>query len=131
MNLQQKQYIANWHDSFVEYIEGLIALVGVLMANPNATEKDKRPLGQIKLMLKGKDFYEIERDLAERIIKRDTFDKIERLDKDLVDICIENMAVAPLVKVFLKQLSYSQIERNKQFAIMEMNELHIPIDNIY
>lgn len=35
------QYIANWHDSFVNYIENLLRVVAGLMAKPDASEKER------------------------------------------------------------------------------------------
>ena len=123
----QQQYISEWHDSFVNFIGGLLSLVESLIVLPEATDEDKRALDQIKLMLNSKDAKGIESTLANGTVRHDTLDKIEKLYKDLVDISVEHMAVAPLTKEFLKALSHYQIEQNKALAQMRINELQIPI----
>lgn len=127
MTPSQQQYISEWHDNFVNYIGGLLGCVETLMLLPKATDEDKRALDQIKLILNGKDAKEIEQTLAEGIVRYDTLDKIEKLDKDLVDMGVEHMTVAPLIKEFLKRFSYYQIERSKNFAKMRIYELRIPV----
>jgi len=127
MTTPQQQYISEWHDSFVNFIGGLLSLVESLIVLPEATDEDKRALDQIKLMLNSKDAKGIESTLANGTVRHDTLDKIEKLYKDLVDISVEHMAVAPLTKEFLKALSHYQIEQNKALAQMRINELQIPI----
>lgn len=84
------QYIANWHDSFVNYIEKLLGVVARLMAKPEASEKDKNVLEAIKMILNDRDVKDVERDLAAGVVKKGTLDKIERLNKDLADTCLEH-----------------------------------------
>lgn len=83
------------------------------MNHPSATDDDKRGFDQIKMLLHGREALEIERRLAEADVKRDVLDKIEKLDKDLIDMAIEHLAADAVVKEFLKKLSYYQIEQNK------------------
>lgn len=127
MTTLQQQYISEWHDSFVNFIGGLLGLVESLIVLPEATDEDKRALDQIKLMLNCRDVKDIENTLANGIVRHDTLDKIEKIHKDLVDISVEHMIVAPLTKEFLKALSYYQIGQNKALAKMRINELLIPI----
>ena len=125
MTPSQQQYISEWHDDFVNFIGGLLGFVEVLIVLPEATDEDKRALDQIKLMLKGKDAKEIEQTLASGIVKQDTLDKIEKLNKDLVDMAIKHLATDAVVKEFLKKLSYFQIEQNKRMAEIRLNDLQI------
>lgn len=127
MTTPQQQYISEWHDSFVNFIGGLLGLVESLIVLPEATDEDKRALNQIKFMLNSKDAKDIESTLANGTVRHDTLDKIEKLYKDLVDISVERMTIAPLTKEFLKALSYYQIGQNKTLAKMRINELQIPI----
>lgn len=120
-----QQYISEWHDNFVKYIEGLLGFITTLIVLPQATDEDKRAFDQIKLILKGKDAKEIEQNLASGIVNNDTLDRIEKLDKDLVDLTVEHLTAAPLVKLFLKQLSYRRIEQNKRETIMKLHELQL------
>ena len=118
----QQLYISEWHDSFVNFIGGLLGFIESLIILPEATDEDKRALDQIKLMLNGKDAKDIESTLANGTVRHDTLDKIEKLYKDLVDISVERMTIAPLTKEFLKALSYYQIGQNKTLAKMRINE---------
>lgn len=116
IKLAQQQYISEWHDTFVNYIGVFISLVGVMENHPSATDEDKKGFDLIKMMLHGREALEIERRLAESDVKQDVLDKIEKLDKDLVDMAIEHLSTDAIVKVFLKELSYYQIEHNKRLA---------------
>lgn len=126
MTLQQ-QYIAEWHDNFVRYINGLFGYMETLIILPQATEEDKRVLNQIKMVLCSKDTKDIEQDLAAGVIKQETIDKIEKLDKDLTDMAMEHLTAASLVKEFLRRLTHCQIERNKQDILTRLQILQIPI----
>ena len=123
----QQLYISEWHDNFVNFIGGLLGFIESLIILPEATDEDKRAFDQIKLMLNSKDAKDIESTLANGTVRNDTLDKIEKLYKDLVDISVERMTIAPLTKEFLKALSYYQIGQNKTLAKMRINELQIPI----
>ena len=123
----QQLYISEWHDNFVNFIDGLLGFIESLIILPEATDEDKRAFDQIKLMLNSKDAKDIESTLANGTVRNDTLDKIEKLYKDLVDISVERMTIAPLTKEFLKALSYYQIGQNKTLAKMRINELQIPI----
>lgn len=125
--LVQQQYIQEWHDNFVKYIQNLLSFIEALMILPQATNQDRQALDQIKLLLHGKDAKEIEQELAAGIVKQDTLDRIEKLNKDLTDLAVEQMNVAPMVKEFLKRLTYYQIEQNKRDAKVKLSELKIAI----
>ena len=111
----------------MNFIGGLLGFVESLIVLPEATGEDKRVLDQIKLMLNCRDVKDIESTLANGTVRHDTLDKIEKLYKDLVDISVERMTIAPLTKEFLKALFYYQIGQNKALAKMRINELQIPI----
>lgn len=76
-------------------------------------------------MLQGRAAQEIERSLAEADVKQDVLDKIERLNKDLVDMAIEHLSTDEVVEEFLKKLSYYQIEQNKHLAEVRLKDLQI------
>lgn len=125
MNTTQQQYIAQWYDNFMNYIGGLMSLVGVMENHPSATDEDKKGLSQIKMVLHGREALEIERSLAEADVKQDVLDKIEKLNKDLVDMAVEHLSTDAVVKEFLKKLSYYQIEQNKRLAEVKLKDLQI------
>lgn len=116
-----------WHDDFVKNIQELLSFIDTLVIFPQATNGDKRAFDQINIMLHSKEVKEIEQDLAAGIVKQETLDKKEKLDKDLADFAIGRMTLAPLTKEFLKKLTYCQIERNKQYSVQRLLELQIPI----
>lgn len=123
----QQQYIANWHDSFVDYIGSLLGVVAGLMALPEATEEDKKGLERIKLILNGRDAADVERDLAAGVVRKSTLDKIEKLNKDLADTCLEHIQVNPLVREFWKQMAHIKIERDKAGEQERLAVLQIPV----
>lgn len=125
MNTTQQQYIAQWHDNFVNYIRGILDLIQVMINHPCATDDDKKGLDQIKILLHGKEALEIERSLAEADVKQDVLDKIEKLNKDLVDMAVEHLSTDAVVKEFLKKLSYYQIEQNRRLAEVKLKDLQI------
>lgn len=127
INIQvaQQQYISEWHDDFVKYIGGILAVIELMENHPSATNEDRRGFEQIKKLLRGREALEIERSLAEADVRQEVLDKIEKLYKDLVDMAIEHLSTEALVKEFLKKLSYYQIEQNKRQAEIRLNELQI------
>ena len=125
IQIAQQQYISEWHDNFVSYIGGLLGLVEVMMNHPFATHEDKKGLNKIKMLLHGKEALDIERRLAEADVKQEVLDKIEKLNKDLVDMAIDHLTTDTVVKEFLKKLSYYQIEHNKQLAEIRLKALQL------
>lgn len=127
----QQQYLANWHNNFVKYVQWLWTYMGTFENHPLATEMDKCGLDAIKLVLSGNDVIEIERNLTEGsttgALKKDTLEKIEKLNKDIVDIAIEHSSDNPLWNVFLKQLFHQHIERGKEAERMRLDELKITL----
>lgn len=125
IQIAQQQYIIEWHDNFVNYIGGLLIIVEVMENHPSATDEDKKGFEQIKKLLHGREVLEIERSLAEADVKQDVLDKIEKLNKDMVDMAIEHLTTDAVVKEFLKKLTYYQIEQNKRLAEMRLNDLQL------
>lgn len=123
--LLQQQYISEWHDNFVNYIGGLLGIIQLMMNHPSATDEDKKGFDQIKMLLHGREAVEIECRLADADVKHDILDKIEKLNKDLVDMAIEYLSTDAVVKEFLKKLSYYQIEQNKRLAEIRLNDLQL------
>lgn len=126
MNKTQQLYIANWHDNFVQYIQQIQSFIVTLEALPEATDEDKKAFGVIKMMLNGKDVQDVERDLASGIIKRSTFEKIAKFDKDLMEEVVDQINTTPICKLFLKELSHQRIYQNKESRLMMLNMLQIP-----
>lgn len=125
LQIAQKQYISEWHDGFVKYIGGLLSLVGAMENHPSATNEDKKGFDQIKKLLHGREALEIERCLAAADVTQDVLDKIEKLNKDMVDTAIEHITTDAIVKVFLKVLTYYQIEHNKCMAEIRLKDLQL------
>lgn len=121
------QYITNWHDSFVNYIENMLGVVAGLMAKPEASEGDKKGLEAIKMILNGRDVKDVECDLAAGVVKKSTLDKVERLNKDLADTCLEHVQMNPSVREFWKQLSHIKIELDKAGERERLAALQIPM----
>ncbi len=127
----QQQYLAQWHDNFVEYIRQLLSFVEGYMLLPQATEDNKIELEKVRAILTGKDVEGIEKNLADGsksgVLKKGTIDKIVKLDKDLVDFALERISIDKFWKEFLKHLSKIQREKAKDATITRLNELQIPL----
>ena len=127
----QQQYSAEWHDNFGRYINRLMAFVEGYMLLPQATEDYKKDLEKVKVILCGKDVEDIKKNLADGtksgVLKNGTIEKVERLDKDLVDFALERISIDSFWKKFLRQLSIIRIEQAKDETITRLNELHIPV----
>lgn len=102
-------------------------MVAGLMAMPEATEEDKRGLECISLILNGRDAADVEQGLLASVVKRSTLDKIEKINKDLADTCLEHMRMNPLVRGFWKQMVHIKIERDKACEQDRLNALHIQV----
>ena len=129
--MEQQQYLTEFHDNFVRYIKRLMAFVEGYMLLPQATENYKKELEKVKEILSGKDVEEIEKNLADGaksgVLKKCTIEKIEKLDKDLVDFALERISIDPFWKKFMRQLSIIRIEQEKNATIKRLNELQIPV----
>ena len=123
----QQQYISNWHESFVCYIKHFEALIAALILLPVATEEDKQVLDRMKLMLHCKDAQDIEKDLAEGEVSKSTLDKIEKLNKDIADVAVEQLKTDAVVKEFLKRLTHLKIEQDKKAEELRLKTLNIII----
>lgn len=123
----QQQYIANWHDSFVSYIRQYEALIVALIALPEVPDEDKQMLDRLKLMLHCKDAQDVEKDLAEGSVSKNTLDKIEKLNKDIADVAVEQLKTDTVVKDFLKRLNHLKIEQEKRAEELRLKTLNISI----
>ena len=127
----QQQYLAEWHDAFVRYVKTLLAFVDSLMLLPQAKEENKKDLEKVKDILSGKEVDEIKNNLADGaksgVLKKGTIEKIEKLDKDLVDYALERISTNHLWIDFLRQISIIRIEQAKNATITRLNELQIPV----
>ena len=105
----------------------MLGVVAGLMAKPEASEGDKKGLEAIKMILNGRDVKDVECDLAAGVVKKSTLDKVERLNKDLTDTCLEHVQMNPSVREFWKQLSHIKIELDKAGERERLAALQIPM----
>lgn len=127
MQTIQQQYIANWHDSFVSYIRQYEALIATLIVLPYVTNEDKQVLESVKQMLHCKDAQDVEKDLASGTVSKNTLDKIEKLNKAIVDVAMEQLKTDALVKEFLKRLTHIKIEQDRKAEELRLETLNISI----
>lgn len=123
--MTQQQYLSNWHDSFVNYVSQILATIASVEMSSQATEEDKRGFEMVKVLFKGKDVQDVERDLTEGVVRQSTLDKIERIDKEFADILVDHIDNIPLRKQLLKQLLHRVVENNKVAEEMRLNALNI------
>ena len=121
------QYLSSWHDSFVDYIGSLLGVVAGLMARPEATEEDKRGLEGLRLILNGREAADVERDLGAGVVRKSTLDKIEKLNKDLANTCLDHIQMSPLVREFWKQMVHIKIEKETAGEQERLAALQIPV----
>lgn len=57
----RQQYLANWHDSFVNGVTQMQNLIANILIMPNVTAEDKQGLEFCRLILDGKDVQYIEK----------------------------------------------------------------------
>ena len=129
--MEQQQYLAEWHDNFVAFVGRFVAFVDSYMLLPQTTEIYKTELEKFKALLRGKDVLEIEKNLADGaksgVLKKGTIEKIEKLDKDLIDFISKRIPSDPLWIEFLRQLSIIRIEQEKDATIKRLKELQIAV----
>lgn len=127
----QQQYLANWHNNFVKYVQWLWTYMGTFENHPLATDMDKRGLDAIKVVLSGSDVVKIEKNLSEGsttgALKKETLEMIEKFNMSIVEISLDHSTATPLWKEFLKQLFHQQIERGKEAERMRLKELKIAL----
>lgn len=126
MNSTQQHYLSDWHDSFVNYVSQILAAIAAAELS-QATEADKQGFEMVKVLFRGKDVLDVERDLAEGVVRQNTLDKIEKIDKEFADIIVDHIDNNPLRKQLLKQLLHMIAENNKAVALMRLNTLEIPV----
>ena len=124
----QQQYLANWHDSFVNYVSQILAAIASAELSSQATEEDKRGFEMVKVLFRGKDIQDVERDLAEGVVRQSTLDKIERIDKEFADNLVDHVDSIPLRKQLLKQLLHRVVENNKAAEEKRLSALNIPVN---
>ena len=127
MQTVQQQYIANWHDCFVGFIRQYETLIVALIALPEVPYEDKQVLDRLKLMLHCKDAQDVEKDLAEGTVSKSTLDKIEKLNKDIADVAVEQLKTDAVVKEFLKRLTHLKLEQDKKAEELRLRALNISI----
>ena len=125
--MTQQQYLSNWHDSFVNYVNQILATIASVEMSSQATEEDKQGFEMVKVLFRGKDVQDVERDLAEGVVRQSTLDKIEKLNKDMGDIVIDHLDASPVWKQFLKQLYHLKVDNDKNAEVMRLNALGIPV----
>ena len=121
----QKRYLADWHRSFIIFINSLKTFISGLMLLPEATEEDKRALERCLLTLSGKEVQDVEKALREGNVSKTMLSKVEKINKDLVDEAVEHLRTDVLVKEFWRQLSYLKIEHEKLGAEARLNALKL------
>lgn len=122
----QSRYIANWHDSFVNWVKGVLDIIDVLSSMPKVTDEDRQALAQCRIIMSGHDVAKVEESLSRGVVTDDVLNEIENLNKKLVDIIVECVKSNDLLKKLLKRLCYLIIEQDKSTEEMRLSLLRIP-----
>lgn len=127
--MTQQEYLSDWHGSFVNYVSQILAAIAAAELSSQATEADKQGFEMVKILFRGKDVLDIERDLSEGVVRQSTLDKIEKIDNEFADIIVDHIDNIPLRKQLLKQLLHRAVENNKAATIMRLNVLGVSVMN--
>ena len=103
------------------------SFITALTAMPEVTDEDKKVLDRVKSMLHGKDVKDVEKDLVEGTLSKGTLDKIEKLNKDIADVAVEELKTDAVVKELLKRLTHLKIEQDKKAEEVRLKMLNISI----
>ena len=126
LSTSQSQYLKNWHDSFVSWVDGVLGIIDVMSNMPEMNDEDKLALFQCRIIMIGNDVAQVKESLSRGVVTDDLLDKIENLKKSLVDIIVERIKSESLVKELLKRLCYLKFEQDKVAEEMRLNLLRIP-----
>ena len=121
----QSQYLSNWHDSFLNWVKGLLGIIDYLSIQPMATDEDRRALSLCKNILNGDEVSMVEDCLSNGTVTADVLDKIEKINKRLVDTIVENIKTNSLVKELLRQIYYLKIDADKEAEKARLGTLNI------
>lgn len=122
----QSQYLANWHDSFVNWVNGVLGIIELLSVLPMATDEDRQALAQCKAILNGYEVVSVEESLLNGVLTDEVLDMIEKLNKRIVDNIVEHIKTDALTKEFLRRLYYLKIEQDRSSEEMRLRALRIP-----
>lgn len=123
--IERQQYIADWHDDFVDLINRLQNTVAFFMRLPQATEEDKRALAHVSIILAGKDVHDTEQDLTEGNVSDSTIDKIGKIYKDLTDIALDHMSADSQMRELWKQIFHLVIDYDKQMSKKRLHSFDV------
>ena len=73
------------------------------------------------------DVQDVEKKLSDGIITKNIQDKIEKLNKDLVDVAVEHLRTDTIVKEFWKQLAHLKIEQERKAEETRLAMLKIKV----
>ena len=80
----------------MNYVNHMLSVVATLEILPQVTDTDKQGFDALKLLLKGKDMQDVEKDLANGDVRQGTLDKIEKFSKDDTDIIFDHLETSPV-----------------------------------
>lgn len=126
LSTSQNQYLKNWHDSFVSWVDGVLGIIDVMSNMPEMNDEDKQALFQCRIIMIGNDVAQVKESLSKGVVTNELLDKIENLKKSLVDIILERIKSESLVKELLKRLCYLKFEQDKAAEEMRLSLLRIP-----
>jgi hypothetical protein len=60
-------------------------------------------------------------------VSKRTLDKIEKINKDIADVAVEQLKTDAVVKEFLKRLTHLKLEQDKKAEELRLKTLNIAI----
>ena len=119
----RQEYIAQWNKLFTGYVSTTLGIIAGQMSRPGIAGEWKERLGDLKLLLEGRDVCDVRADLAQGRVTDDTLDKTEKIyaeiDGFLVDISVKGSAERECLKELFRQFEHYR----KQVTKLELNVL--------
>ena len=124
----QSQYLSSWHNSFVNWVNGVLRTIEFLSIRTVATDEDRQALSMCESILNGHEVSAVEDSLSNGVVTVDVLNMIENLNKRLVDTIVEHIKTDALVKEFLRRLCYLKIEADKESEKARLGALKINLN---
>ena len=108
-------------------MSGATAVIDVLYSHPQTTENDRIALGYCRAILSGADATAVEESLAAGIVTQVVLDRIETLNKNLIDTAADQIQTSLIEKELLKRLMHLKFHQDKTAQIIQLRALGIGV----
>ena len=121
--MTRQEYIAQWYSLLTDYVNSTLGIIAGRISQPGIEIEWKEKLGHLKLLLEGKDVYDVKSDLEKGIVTDETLDKTEKIYAEIDGFLVEISVKRDAEKEFLKELFRQYEHYRKQITKLELNLL--------